>query len=43
MLSIRDPPPNKRCTQTKSKGIEKGTSREWKGKKAGVAILMSAK
>ena len=32
-----------RYTQTKSKGIKKGTSRKWKKKKAGVAVLISDK
>ena len=41
MLLPRDPPQMKRYTQTKSKGMEKGTSCKWKGKKAGVATLIS--
>ena len=41
MLSSRDPPQNERYTQTKSKGMEKDISCKWKGKKPGVAILIS--
>ena len=34
---------NERYTQTKSKGMEKDTLCKWKGKEAGVAILISDK
>ena len=40
MLSLRDPPKIERYTQTKSKEMEKDISCKWKGKKAGVAILI---
>ena len=43
MLSIRDSPRSKTYTQTKSKGMEKDISCKWKGKKAGVAVLLSDK
>ena len=43
MLPPTEPSQIKRYTQTKSKGIKKGTSRKWKKKKAGVAVLISDK
>ena len=44
MLPIRDPPQNKRPTQTESKGLETNIPNKWTGgKKAGVAILISEK
>ena len=43
MFPPRDPHQIERYTQTKSKGIKKGTSRKWKKKKAGVAVLISDK
>ena len=43
ILPSRDPSQIERYTQTKSKGMEKDISCKWKGKKAGVAILISDK
>ena len=44
MLPTRDPPLNKRPTQTESEGLETNFPRKWTGKKkAGVAILISDK
>ena len=44
MLPTRDPPQDKRPTQTESEGLETNFSRKWTGKKkAGVAILISDK
>ena len=43
MLSTRDPPQNKRPTQTESEGLEKNIPSKWTGEKAGVAILISNK
>ena len=44
MLLIREPPQNKRPTQTESEGLETNIPSKWTGKKkAGVAILMSEK
>ena len=43
MLPTRDPPQNKRPTQTESEGLETNFSSKWTGKKAGVAILISDK
>ena len=43
MLPPKNPSQIKRYTQTKSKGMEKDISCKWKGKKAGVAVLMSNK
>ena len=44
MLTTRDPPQDKRPTQTESEGLETNFSRKWTGKKkAGVAILISDK
>ena len=42
-LSTRDPPQNKRYTQTKSKWMEKDISCKWKWKKARVVIFISDK
>ena len=44
MLTTRDPPHNKRPTQTESEGLETNIPSKWKGKKkAGVVILISDK
>ena len=44
MLPIRDPPQNKRPTQTQSEGLTKNIPSKWTGKKeAEVAILISDK
>ena len=44
MQPTRDPPQNKRPTQTKSEGLEKNIPSKWTGKrKAWVAILTSDK
>ena len=43
MLPPRDQSQIKRYTQAKSKGMEKDISYKWKGKKAGVAVLISNK
>ena len=43
MLSTRDPPQNKGHIQTKSEGLKKNISCKRRPKKAGVAILISAK
>ena len=43
MLPPRDPSQIERYTQTKSKGLEKDISCKWKGKKTGVAILISGR
>ena len=44
MLPTRDPPQNKRPTQTESEGLETKFPSKWTGKKkAGVAILISDK
>ena len=44
MLPTRDPPQNKRPTQTESEGLETNIPSKWTGKKkAGVAILISDK
>ena len=44
MLPTRDPPQNKRPTQTESEGLETSFPSKWTGKKkAGVAILISDK
>ena len=43
MLLIRDPPLNKRPTQTESEGLQKHIPSKWTGKKAWVAILISDK
>ena len=40
MLPTRDPPQNKRPTQTESEGLETNIPNKWTGKKAGVAILI---
>ena len=41
MLPTRDPPQDKRPTQTESKGLETNFPSKWTGKKkAGVAILI---
>ena len=42
-LSIRDTPQNKTYTQTNRKWMRKDISCKWKGKKGGVAILISDK
>ena len=42
MLSTRDPPQNKRYTQTKSKGMEKDMLCKWKEKDS-VSIVISDK
>ena len=43
MLSTRDPPLDKRPTQTESKGLLTNIPRKWTGKKGEVAILISDK
>ena len=45
MLPTRDPPQNKRTTQTESEGLETNLPSKWTGakKKARVAILISDK
>ena len=43
MVSIRDPPQNKRPTQAESEGLETNFPSKWTGKKARVAILISDK
>ena len=43
MLPTRDPPQDKRLTQTESEGLEKNIPRKWTGKKGGVSILVSNK
>ena len=44
ILPTRDPPQNKKPTQTESEGLETNIPSKWTGKKkAGVAILISDK
>ena len=43
MLPTRDPPQDKRLTQTESEGLETNFPSKWTGKKAGVALLISEK
>ena len=43
MLHTKDPPQNKRPTQTDSEGLEKILQENGQGKTAGVAILISDK
>ena len=43
MLPTRDPPEDRRPTQTESEGLETNIPSKWIGKKAGVAILISGK
>ena len=43
MLPTRDPPQDKRPTQTESEGLETNFPSKWTGKKTGVAILISEK
>ena len=43
MLPIRDPPQDKRPTETESEGVETNFPSKQTGKKAGVAILISDK
>ena len=43
MLPTRDPPEDRRPTQTESEGLETNIPSKWIGKKAGVAILISDK
>ena len=43
MLPTRDPPQDKRPTETESEGLETNFLSKWTGKKAGVAILISDK
>ena len=43
MLPTRDPPQDRRPTQTESEGLETNIPSKWTGKKAGVAILISDK
>ena len=43
ILCRRDPPQNKRPTQTESEGLETNIPSKWTGKKAWVAILISDK
>ena len=44
MLPTRDPPQDKRLTQTESEGLETNFPSKWIGKKkSGVAILISDK
>ena len=40
MLPTRDPPQDKRPTQTEREGLETNISSKWTGKKDGVAILI---
>ena len=41
MLPTRDPPQDRRPTQTESEGLETNIPCKWTGKKRGVAILIS--
>ena len=43
MLPTRDPPPDKRPTQTENEGLETNFPSKWTWKKAGVAILLTDK
>ena len=43
MLPTRDPPQDRRPTQTESEGLETNFPRKWTRKKAGVARLISDK
>ena len=43
MLSPRDPFQIEKYRQTKSKGVEKDISCKWKGKRTGVAVVISDK
>ena len=43
MLPTREPPQNKRPTQTESEELEINIPSKWTRKKAGVAILISHK
>ena len=43
MLPTRDPPQDKRPTQTESEGLETNFPSKWTGKKSRVAILISDK
>ena len=43
MLPTKDPPQNKRPTQTETEGLHKNILSKWTGKKAGVQILISDK
>ena len=43
MLPTRDPPQNKRPTQTESEGLEKNISSKWRGKTKPGQILISDK
>ena len=43
MLPTGAAPQNKRTTQTESQGLEINIPNTWKGKKAGVAILIGDK
>ena len=43
MLPTRDPPKDKRPTQTESEGLETNFPSKWTGKKSRVAILISDK
>ena len=43
MLPTRDPPQDKRHTQTESEGLETNLPSKRTGKKAGIAILISDK
>ena len=43
MLPTRDPPQNKRPTQTENEGLETNIPSKWSGKKARVVILISDK
>ena len=43
MLPTRDPPQNKRPTQTESGGLETNIPSKWEGKKSRVTVLISDK
>ena len=43
MLPTRDPPQDKRPTQTESEGLERNFPIKWTGKKARAAIVISDK
>ena len=43
MLPTRDPPQNKRPTQTESEGLEKNIPSKWTGKKQGYQYLYQTK
>ena len=43
MLPTRDPPQNKKRTQTESEELKQDIPSKWTGEKSGVAILISDK